>query len=114
VAGFQKFDQNMVIKAGVPVIQGFKCRSAWIECSNFPTYGETWAEIEEQFTGNEGRVEIVPQSSHIPDLPWPQQPRHMERGVQRVAAEAEPVAAASVPRQLGHALADAEDARARQ
>ena len=47
----------MVIKAGVPVTQGFKCRSAWIECPNFPTYATVWTEIEieEQFTGNEGK-----------------------------------------------------------
>ena len=57
VAGFQKFDQNMVMKAGVLVLQEYKCRSAWIECPNFPNYGETWTEfeIEEQFTGDEGK-----------------------------------------------------------
>ena len=57
VAGFQKYDENKVLKAGVPVVQSFKCRTAWIECPNFPAFAETWTdyEVQDQATGNEGK-----------------------------------------------------------
>ena len=57
VAGFQKYDENKVIKAGVPVVQRFDCRTAWIECPNFPTYPQTWMEyeVEDQGTGDQGK-----------------------------------------------------------
>lgn len=57
VAGFQKYDEHKVTKAGVPVVQRFNCRTAWIECPNFPAYPQTWLEyeIEDQATGNEGK-----------------------------------------------------------
>lgn len=57
VAGFQKFDQKMATKAGVPVVASFKCRTAWIECPNFPAFAETWSDIEvqDQGTGDAGK-----------------------------------------------------------
>ena len=56
VSGFQKYDQQMTNKGGVPVVASFKCRTAWIECPNFPAFAQTWMdyEIETQGTGNEG------------------------------------------------------------
>jgi len=57
VAGFQKYDEKKTIKAGVPVVASFSCRTAWIECPNFPAFAQTWIthDIEEQATGNEGK-----------------------------------------------------------
>ena len=57
VSGFQKHKETKHPVAGVPVVSGFWCRSAWIECPNFPAFDETWLEYEvkEQTTGNEGR-----------------------------------------------------------
>lgn len=57
VAGFQKYDEKKAIKAGVPVVASFRCRTAWIECPNFPAFAQTWSdiEIEDQATGNEGK-----------------------------------------------------------
>lgn len=57
VAGFQKYDQKMANKGGVSVVASFKCRTAWIECPNFPAFAQTWMEyeIEDQATGNEGK-----------------------------------------------------------
>lgn len=57
VAGFQKYDEKKAIKGGVPVVASFRCRTAWIECPNFPAFAQTWSdiEIEDQATGNEGK-----------------------------------------------------------
>ena len=57
VQGFQKYDEHKVIKAGVPVVQRYNCRTGWIECPNFPAYADTWLEyeIQDQPTGNEGK-----------------------------------------------------------
>ena len=57
VVGFQKYGEHKVIKAGVPVVQRFSCRTAWIECPNFPAFAQTWTdyEVEDQMTGNEGK-----------------------------------------------------------
>lgn len=56
VAGFQKYDQKKTTKAGVPVVSSFSCRTAWIECPNFPAFAQTWLDydIESQGTGSEG------------------------------------------------------------
>ena len=57
VSGLQKFDERKATVAGVPVVRAFSCRTAWIECPNFPTYAETWLEydVKSQPTGNEGK-----------------------------------------------------------
>ena len=57
VAGFQKHNEKKIPVAGVPVVSGFWCRTAWIECPNFPAFDETWLEYEvkDQTTGNEGK-----------------------------------------------------------
>ena len=56
VTGFQKYDEYKGIKGGVPVVQRFNCRTAWIECPDFPAYAQTLLdyEIDQQATGNEG------------------------------------------------------------
>lgn len=57
VQGFQKFNEDKVIRAGVPVVSRFDCRTAWIECPNFPAFPQTVLdyEIETQGTGDEGK-----------------------------------------------------------
>lgn len=57
VSGFQKYDEQKVMEAGVPVVHKYRCRTAWIECPNFPVFAETWLEyeVEDQATGNEGK-----------------------------------------------------------
>ena len=57
VSGFQKYGEQKATKAGVPVVQQFGCRTAWIECPDLAAYDQTWTEyeIEDQPTGNEGK-----------------------------------------------------------
>jgi hypothetical protein len=57
VAGFQKYNEQKTMKGGVPVVSRFDCRTAWIECPNFPAFAQTWMdyEIQDQATGNEGK-----------------------------------------------------------
>ena len=54
VNGFSKIDEHKVNMHGVPVIQSFECRTAWIECPDLPAYNTTNSEIEiqEQGTGD--------------------------------------------------------------
>ena len=57
VTGFQKYGEHKSEKGGVPVVQRFGCRTAWIECPHLPAYDATWIEyhIETQGTSKEGQ-----------------------------------------------------------
>ena len=62
VTGFQKYGEQKSIKGGVPVVQRFGCRTAWVECPHLPAYAATWLEhkVETQGTGNEGtRIRLL-------------------------------------------------------
>jgi len=58
VQGFQKYNEDKTNIAGVPVVSRFDCRTAWIECPNFPAFAETWLdyEIDTQGAGDSKRV----------------------------------------------------------
>jgi len=58
VQGFQKYNEDKTMIAGVPVVSRFDCRTAWIECPNFPAFAETWLdyEIDTQGAGDSKRV----------------------------------------------------------
>ncbi|MCY6381579.1 hypothetical protein [Hoeflea prorocentri] len=62
VSGFKRFGKKTVNMSGVPVIVRYKCRTAWIQCPNFPNADTTVldVDIKRQGSGDDNpRTRIV-------------------------------------------------------